>query len=318
MIGIKDLRISEYILNKMKNQKEASNSELKNKSRSWWSDFSQDYVSPGEHDHLGVPDHDDPNAFLEYLNYIDKNFMQDGYFAQDRGKPLFSKLIPSNLEGKNVLEIGCGLGAHTEMLCRTGAKVTSIDLAPQSIITTKKRLDLKNLVAEVFEADAENLPFENEEFDFIWSWGVIHHSPNTEICAKEIQRVLKKEGELRIMLYHTNSMYNWINVIFRYGILQGKLFTMSIQELHNRYTDGKKDDGAPLSKYYSRKEIKNTLFPNLNITHQITYEQKAVISRFSPKKYRRKVERLIPDSLYTFIWSYFGFLIFTVAKKTKR
>ena len=302
----------------MKNNKESINEDLKNQSKSWWSNFSQDYVSPGEHDHLGVPEYQNSESLTKYLDYIDKNFMEDGYFAQGRGEPMFSKLIPANLEGKKVLEIGCGLGAHTEMLCKSGANVTSIDLAPQSIITTSKRLELKGLNANVFEADAENLPFDDEEFDLVWSWGVIHHSPSTEKCAHEIERVLKNDGELRIMLYHTNSMYNWVNVILRYGIFQAKLLTMSIQELHNRYTDGKKDDGAPLSKYYSRKEIKNTLFPNLNITYQITYEQKAVISRFFPKKYRRKVESLIPDSLYTFIWSYFGFLIFTVAKKTKR
>ena len=298
--------------------KESNNDALKNDSKEWWSNFSQDYVSPGEHDHLGVPEYDNEENFLKYLDYIDKNFMQDGYFAQERGQPLFSKLIPNNLKGKSVLEIGCGLGAHTEMLCKAGANLTSIDLAPQSIVTTKKRLDLKNLRAEVFEADAENLPFEDEEFDLIWSWGVIHHSPNTEKCAKEIQRVLKTGGELRIMLYHTNSMYNWINVIFRYGLLQGKLFSMTIQELHNRYTDGKKDDGAPLSKYYSRNEIKNILFPKLEILHQKTYEQKAVISRFFPKKLRRNIEKIIPDDFYTFIWSYFGFLIFTIAKKIKK
>ena len=74
----------------------------------------------------------------------------------------------------------------------------------------------------------------------MWSWGVIHHSPDTKKCSKEIERVLKKEGKLFIMLYNRNSMYNWVNVILRYGILQGKLFKMSIQELHNRYTDGKK------------------------------------------------------------------------------
>ena len=297
------------------NNKEAINEDLKNDSKSWWSNFSQDYVSPGEHDHLGVPDFNDSDSFLEYLDYIDNNFMQDGYFAHERGDAMFSKLMPTDLKGKKVLEIGCGLGAHTEMLCRLGAEVTSIDLAPQSITTTKKRLELKGLHANVFEADAENLPFEDGEFDFIWSWGVIHHSPSTKKCAIEIDRVIKKGGELRIMLYHTNSMYNWINVIFRYGVLRGKLFKMTIQELHNRYTDGKKDDGAPLSKYYSRKEIKNILFPSFDIEHQITFEQKTVISTFFPNKYRRRVERLIPDSLYTFIWSYFGFLIFTIAKK---
>ena len=67
------------------------------------------------------------------------------------------------------------------------------------------------------------------------------------------------------MLYNKNSLYNWINVILRYGVLRGKLFKMSFQDLKNRYTDGKLDKGAPLSKYYTRKEIRNNLFPDLQV-----------------------------------------------------
>ena len=55
---------------------------------------------PGEHDHLGVPDFNDSDSFLEYLDYIDNNFMQDGYFAQERGDAMFSKLMPTDLKGK--------------------------------------------------------------------------------------------------------------------------------------------------------------------------------------------------------------------------
>ena len=131
----------------MKNsiQKESDNELLKDTSKKWWSNFSQDYVSPGETDHLGVPEELDDESFLKYLEYIDGNFMQDGFFAQKRGKTLFSNLIPRNLSGLKVLEIGCGLGAHTEQLCLSGAEVTSIDLAPQSINITKRRLKLKKL-----------------------------------------------------------------------------------------------------------------------------------------------------------------------------
>ena len=96
--------------------------------------------------------------------------------------------------------------------------------------------------------------------------------------CEEIERVLAKRGKLYIMLYNKNSMYNWINVIFRYGILKGKLLSMSIQDLHNRYTDGKSDNGAPLSKYYTRKQIKENLFPNLNIISQTCFEKKHVFS----------------------------------------
>jgi 2-polyprenyl-3-methyl-5-hydroxy-6-metoxy-1,4-benzoquinol methylase len=294
---------------------EVNDEKLKTLSKNWWSSHSQDYVDPGETPHLGLDADLSDDQLLEIFDKIDKNFMKDGYFAQDLGKPLFSRLMPNSLAGKNVLEIGCGLGSHTETLCRLGATVTSIDLAPMSIKITKRRLKLKGLKAKVIEADAENLPFSDESFDYVWSWGVIHHSPNTIRCARELDRVLKPGGSMAVMVYHRNSLYNWINVILRYGILKGKLLTMTIQDLHNRYTDGKEVAGAPLSKYYTAREVREVLFPAIDITSQRTFEQKHAVSFWVPSKYRRKFEDFINDTFYTFIWSKFGFLIFSEGTK---
>lgn len=295
---------------------ENENEALKAKSREWWSKHSQDYVDPGIIPHEGVSLEMSDKEFLSYLGNIDSNFYQDAYFAQGKDQPLFSSLMPGKwLKGKKVLEVGCGLGAHTEMICRYGASVTSIDLSPTSIEVTKRRLNLKGLNASVVEVDAEFLPFDNESFDYVWSWGVIHHSPDTIACASEIVRVMRPDARIGIMLYHRNSLYNWVNVIFRYGVLKGQLFRMSIQELHNRYTDGKEEEGAPLSKYYTRREIREKLFPELDITKQICFEQKHAASFFVPARYRRNWERMIPDGLYTWLWKRLGFLVFSEGYK---
>ncbi len=289
---------------------------LKARSREWWSRHSQDYVDSGEISHTGIrPDMSD-EEFLDYLEKIDRGFAQDAYFAQKRGDPLFSGLMPvDSLAGRKVLEIGCGLGAHSEMLCRAGAELTSIDLSPTSIETTRRRLALKGLSARVQESDAEKLPFEDESFDYVWSWGVIHHSPRTLTCAQEITRVLKPGGRLGVMIYNRNSMYNWINVVFRYGVLRGKILRLSFQDLRNNYTDGKYLGGAPLSKYFTRREIRNALFPELEIERQIAFEQKKAVSFLVPAKWRRGFEARIPDGLYTFLWARMGFLTFTEARK---
>lgn len=294
---------------------ESPNEKLKQASKEWWSSHPQDYVDPGEVDHLGLRENISDEDLLALLDKFDRNFERDGYFAQLRGGALFTSLLPRSLAGKKVLEIGCGLGAHTEALCRLGAQVTSIDLAPMSIKITQRRLTLKGLSAEMMEADAENLPFADGYFDYVWSWGVIHHSPNTIQCAREIARVLKLGGGLGIMLYNRNSLYNWINVVLRYGILRGKLLSMSMQDLHNRYTDGKAQTGAPLSKYYTAREIRKELFPGFEVSRQIAFEQKRAFSFFVPVCYRRRFEEMIPDSLYTWMWSKLGFLIFTEGRK---
>lgn len=296
--------------------RDKTDEELKARSRDWWSAHSQDYVAPGEYGYGGARDDLDDQAFLDWLTEVDANFMADGYFGQARRSPLFSGLIPTaDLAGKRVLEVGCGLGPHTEVLCRAGAEVTAIDLSPVSVAVTRRRLTLKGLAADVQEADAEHLPFDDKSFDFVWSWGVIHHSPDTLACAREITRVMRPGARLGIMLYHRHSAYNWINVTLRYGILRGELLRGSIQDLHNRYTDGKHIGGAPLSKYYTRRDVRETLFPDLVFSNQRAFEQKKVVSRFFPARMRRKIEAAIPDGPYTRLWNRWGFLLFSEARK---
>lgn len=293
------------------------NEELKLQSKLWWSAHSQDYVNPGEQDHLGAPIGLSDESLLSYLDYIDNNFAADGYFAQNRGESLFSGLLPKYVRNKEVLEVGCGLGGHSEQLSKRGANLSAIDLAPMSVAFTKRRLKMKKLQATVLEADCESLPFPDNYFDYVWSWGVIHHSPNTKECAKEINRVLKPGGELRIMLYHQNSLYWFVNVFLRYGVLQGKLLSHSFQDLKNRYTDGKKEKGAPLSKYYTSKDIKNLLFPTFEFSEITCFEQKHAVTFWLPTKYQRSAQEMIPDRFYSWLWKRLGFLLFCVGTKVR-
>ena len=85
----------------------------------------------------------------------------------------------------------------------------------------RERLALEGLEAELRVADAESLPFGDGEFDLVYSWGVIHHTPDTERALAEIRRVLRPGGEARIMLYSRRS---WValGVWLRYGVLRGR------------------------------------------------------------------------------------------------
>ena len=96
--------------------------------------------------------------------------------------------------GKKVLEIGCGLGTDLLQFARNGAIVTGVDLTPRSIELTKKRFEIYNLPGEFKVVNAEELPFEDNSFDFVYSHGVIHHTPNTEKVIENIRRVLKPDG----------------------------------------------------------------------------------------------------------------------------
>jgi ubiquinone/menaquinone biosynthesis C-methylase UbiE len=88
---------------------------------------------------------------------------------------------------------------------RNGAQAVGIDLTVTAVELTRERLALEGLSAEVMHGDAECLPFESDTFDIVYSYGVLHHSPDTAKAVQEVYRVLKPGGEARIMIYHVPS-----------------------------------------------------------------------------------------------------------------
>lgn len=173
----------------------------------------------------------------EWFDTIDRaHIFGARLFATD--KEPFDKTIPiNNLHGKKVLEIGCGMGLHTEIMIRAGADVTAIDLTTTAVEATKRRLDIKGLRAHVYQADAEEMLFDSGSFDFVWSWGVIHHSARTVRIIREIARVLVQNGECRIMVYNRNGTSAKINYV-RHHLVGGGFLRGSFDETLWRTTDG--------------------------------------------------------------------------------
>jgi SAM-dependent methyltransferase len=107
--------------------------------------------------------------------------------------------------GKQVLEVGVGAGTDFVNWVRQGAIATGVDLTQQGVALTRERLALEGLEAEVRVADAETLPFEDASFDIVYSYGVLHHSPDTPRAIREVHRVLRRGGKARVMIYHYPS-----------------------------------------------------------------------------------------------------------------
>ena len=94
----------------------------------------------------------------------------------------------------DVLEIGVGLGADHQRFAEAGARLHGIDLTQRAIDYTRKRLDLFDLQSDLQIGDAEDLVFGDEKFDVVYSWGVLHVSPNTQKAIQEVHRVLRSGG----------------------------------------------------------------------------------------------------------------------------
>lgn len=121
--------------------------------------------------------------------------------------------------GARVLEIGVGLGADHERFAQAGAQLHGIDLTQRAVDNTRRRLELNGLSSQLAVGDAEDLAFPDRAFDLVYSWGVLHHSPDTHRAIREVWRVLRPGGQARIMIYHTWSMVGlmlWI----RYALLR--------------------------------------------------------------------------------------------------
>jgi ubiquinone/menaquinone biosynthesis C-methylase UbiE len=145
--------------------------------------------------------------------------------------------------GKRVLEIGVGMGADYLEWLKAGAQATGIDLSPASLDRARLRCELAGYNHDLRVADAESLPFPDNSFDLVYSYGVMHHSPDTPVCIQEARRVLKSGGEARIMLYHHPSITG-LMLWLRYGIWRGKSFRRSVYD-HLE---------SPRTKTYTRAE----------------------------------------------------------------
>jgi ubiquinone/menaquinone biosynthesis C-methylase UbiE len=156
-------------------------------------------------------------------------------------------------KGKRVLEIGVGLGADHQRFAEAGADLTGIDLTPRAVEHTSRRLAAFGHRSDVRVMDAENLEFPDATFDVVYSWGVLHHSPDTAKAVREVYRVLKPGGEARVMIYHKYSFVGYM-LWARYALLRFRPFT-SMSTIYSNYLE------SPGTKAYSVRQARE-LFRN--------------------------------------------------------
>lgn len=119
---------------------------------------------------------------------------------------------PEDLAGKLVLDVGCGMGRFAEVATRWGAHVVGIDLSLASEVAAK---NLAERNATIFQADVFKIPFAAESFDYIYSIGVLHHTPDCERAFKSLPRLLKPGGRIAIWLYSSYNPWYRMSDVYR-------------------------------------------------------------------------------------------------------
>lgn len=163
--------------------------------------------------------------------------------------------LPKKIKGKNVLDAGCGAGMQFFDYVFSGANVTGIDQSTKSISFIKQQCEQLNYSANLIIGDIEKTNFSDGKFDYVFSIGVLHHTPNILNALKEFKRLTKPNGEIRILLYHKYSLEAIIRRFICFTVVSipafKKLIPYKVKQTIN-WWDAYEN---PLWKTYSKKEI---------------------------------------------------------------
>jgi SAM-dependent methyltransferase len=111
-----------------------------------------------------------------------------------------TQVEPEDLRGKTVLDAGCGGGRFVELLSGHGARVVGVDVDLAGLDQASAALGAKPNV-DLVQANLFRLPFRRGAFDFIYSLGVLHHTPDPKAAFLELVPLLKPGGRIAVWVY---------------------------------------------------------------------------------------------------------------------
>lgn len=200
-----------------------------------------------------------------------------------------------NARGLKVLEIGVGLGADYLEWLKAGAQATGVDLSSASVERARQRCEAVGFKPDLKIADAEHLPFPDGQFDVVYSYGVMHHSPNTRRCVSEALRVLKPGGRAKIMVYHHPSLTGamlWL----RYGLLGRKTLRQCVFE-HLE---------SPGTKSYTQDEARQLMSGFVDVKTRVQFSPGDLLLHQPSSKFQSACYRLLWKLFPRFLVRRFG------------
>lgn len=225
---------------------------------------------------------------------------------------LDDRLFPQS-EGR-MLDLGCGPGFWlVECALRGGKNIVGVDLTKNGLLLARRRCELYGTKASFCQQNAEELGFFDSTFCHVNCDGVIHHTPETEGCIREIARVLEKGGSAVISVYYRNLLLQvWPRLRWLRSLMSkmgAKLSGRGREEIFAadnvgeivRLYDGKDN---PIGKCYTRKEFVRMLSPYVSVEETFLHYFPA-----------RSLPFRIPQFLHKLLDRYVGFMIYAKVRK---
>ena len=253
------------------------------RNRNWWQAKPMTYVD-------WEADDREPN--------MENDFLKMEEYVLRTGPWLKAWFQSNSFEGLRCLDLGSGSGIFSSMLSRRGAHVTAIDLTDTAVNLTRKTAAFFECAVSPVRCDAECNPFDNEAFDFIFSWGVLHHTHDMNTALKELSRILKPGGRGMMMVYHRCSVVYYVHGLY-WLLAKGKIFRgHSLRSVQDFYTDGF------YHRYMTPKELGSMLEKSGLRVHQFTVTQ-----------YEKKILPFIPSRLDEWLKAQFGMCLIAKFEK---
>jgi ubiquinone/menaquinone biosynthesis C-methylase UbiE len=232
---------------------------------------------------------------IDFYREVDRRFFTEANIILPFKNIPFERLINfSKLRDKKVLEIGIGNGSHAQLIAHYCKHFTGIDLTQYATKSTRERMNLFKISnAQIFQMNAEKMSFSDNAFDFVWSWGVIHHSANPKMILSEINRVLVKGGGFTAMVYHRGYWNYYLKGIIT-GLVQGNLRD-GLHKIRQINTDG------AIARFYKIREWKKLLKENnFKIKRIQILGLKTEINPIPNNRFQSIFMSLIPDRMTRF------------------
>ncbi len=187
--------------------------------------------------------------------------------------PWLRGILPlDRVAGKRVIEIGCGLGTDLMQFAHAGASVGAVDLTPRHLALTRRRFAIANRRVNLVRGDGERLPLADASVDLIYSFGVLHHTPDIRAAIAELRRVLRPGGTAFIALYHRRSSFllAWL----ARALAAGHLFSRGYRRVMADIEQHPHSEAVPLVNVYSVGECRGLFreFAEVHVsTHHAAY-----------------------------------------------